>query len=431
MLLVALLLVLLSGCQSEKEDVFQESVRQKPFSGQKVTFLVSEPHAKAANAAAQWYYQERGGIVEIQVVRHDQLLDSILTDQQEAAKLDLFMAWYVDLGKLVDSQALTDLTDWINAHQKQLKPGDYLPSIYDTYTLYQGRRWSLPYDGDTHLLFYRPSVLAKYGLTPPTTWKDYSIAIKTITEASNGEMYGSAIMAFPSPMLIVSSFMNRLGGYGGNLFDENHSPRLNSPAAKQALDDLLQQAEYALPHPLKTDFAVSRDAFLTGQVAMVEQWSDIGIMAEDPSQSLIKGDWGVTQIPKGNTRYSRHSPALNAGFFIGLSSKAPNKNAALDFLLFVSRPDVTLQLNLINGGIDPTRRSVLSSPAFVEFAPAISKAEKGSLQRATPWPTGPDAPRLMQTLSSNLAAALSGDKSSEQALNDTQRTWQRILNEPR
>ncbi len=150
-------------------------------------------------------------------------------------------------------------------------------------------------------------------------------------------------------------------------------------------------------------------------------------MAEDPSQSTIQGDWGAVQMPRGDGLDAIHAPALNSGFSIGVSSKAPHMDAAKAYLLFAARPDVTLKLNLINGGIDPVRLSVLASPEYREFAPHLSAAAQAAIQGSTPWPTIPQASNLLDILTSKIIFALDGRLSPRQALDEAQAEWMKAL----
>ncbi|MFH1136912.1 MAG: sugar ABC transporter substrate-binding protein [Pseudomonadota bacterium] len=399
------------------------------LSGQKVAVMTNHPHVRASEALADWFQRETGAVVQNLVINYEDMARFAIEDAASPhPQLDVIMFWYVDLGELAKRRVLADLTDFISENAAVIQPGDFVTSVYDPYTLYQGRRFALPYDGDTHVLFYRKSLLRKYNFFPPETWDDYLNISRTITEGEkDAGIFGSAIMAPDNPMVIVSSFMNRLGGYGGKLLDERGAPALDSPEAKLALESLVQQAKYALPSPLETDWEVSRDAFLTGRAAMVEQWTDIGVMAEDSTQSLIKGDWGVVRMPKGSGEKAAHTPALNAGFSLGLSSRAPNPDAARAYLLFANRPDITLKLNLINGGIDPVRVSVLKSPAYRDFAPDLHGAVQAALERAAPWPTVPEAPRLLGILTKYLILTLEGQMQPAEALDQIQAQWSAVL----
>lgn len=399
------------------------------LSGQKVTMLAITPHIGTAQALSNWFKEETGAVVQVIEVGYGDMLNRTLEDINAVnPQFDVLTVWYPTLGTLVEANVLVDLSDFISQNDAVLQSKDFIPSFYDPYTLYNGKRWAIPFDGDTHVLFYRRSLLDKYNLTPPETWDDYLQAIQTITEheSANG-IYGSAIMANKVPLLIVGSFLNRLGGYGGELFDSEGQPQINDPQAVAALSAMVEQAAYALPTPLETDFDVARDAFLSGKVAIVEGWTDLGLMAEDPSQSIIQGDWGVVQMPMGDGDQARHAPALNAGFSLGISTKAPNPDVAREFLLFATRSDITMRISQLNQGVDPTRISVLTSEEYHEFAPQISEATQAALDGATAWPTAPQMPVLSDELTKNLVAALEGRKTPQQALDDTQASWLEIL----
>ncbi len=435
--LLVLLLVTLIGCliwvltQQTSPPVLdnQTGYISPNLSGRKVTVLVTHPQLGAAEAIAKWFNQATGAVVRNVVVNYTDQLDYILKDVSSTnSQLDLFMLWYVDLGKLVESRALFDVTDFIQQNASLIQPNDFISSLYKPYTLYNGRRWALPFDGDTHVLFYRISLLNKYNLKPPKTWDEYLHVAKTITEnEKKSGIYGTAIMGVPVPIIVLSSFMNRLGCYGGVLLDSTGKPVVNSVEAVTALSEMVKHGQQALPTPLETNFEVSRDAFLSGKVAMVEQWTDIGIMAEDIRQSVIQGDWGVIQMPMGKGVGASSIPALNAGYSIGISTKTDDLEAAKAYLLFISRPSITLKLNLINGGVDPTRVSVLKSPDYQSYSPKVSMAAQSALNGATAWPTIPQAPQLLEILTQNVIAAMEGQISARQALDDTQKKWEDIL----
>ncbi len=398
---------------------------EKKLHGRTVTVMSNHPHVRAADILAEWFHEESGAVVRNIVVDYAQMRSYVLDDFHSAnPQLDIIMLWYVDMGALAEQGVLADLTDFIEENRDILQPDDFIPSLYDPFSLYKGKRLALPYDGDTHVLFYRKSLLEKHGFLPPQTWEDYTQIIRTITEKERQKgIFGTAIMAPPGAMAAVPFFMNRLTAFGGKMLDETGRPCINSEEAVAALSALAEHAEYALPTPLETDWEVARDAFLSGKIALAEQWTDIGIMAEDPGQSLIRGDWGVVQIPGGSGEKGRHAPSLNAGYSLALSTKASDPETALTYLLFVSRPDITLRLNLINGGIDPVRISVLQSEEYQKFAPELSRAARAALESAGAWPRVPRAQEMLDILTRNIRIALEGNKSPREALDDTQEKW--------
>jgi multiple sugar transport system substrate-binding protein len=398
-------------------------------SEKKLVLMVPTSHVRAGENQAKWFQEETGTVVQVKVVNYDQLQATIAREHASGApQVDVFYTYYAGLADVVEQGAAMDLTDYIEQNKEVIRPDDFVPVMYDACSLYKGRRWALPVDGDTHVLFYRKSLFDKHGLTPPRTWDDFLAVERTITEKeSKNGIYGAAIMASPVPSLLISSFMNRLVAYGGDLLDSEGRPTLDSPEAITALSTMIEHSKYALPTPLETDFDVSRQAFLMGRVAMVEQWTDIGIMAEDPTQSTIQGDWGVVQLPLGTGPKARGGAAMNASFSIGVMSTTRDPDLARSFVRFATRPDILLRLNLLSTGLDPARISTLDSPEYKRFAPAVSAAKKASYERIIPWPVRPNSARLFASLMQHVSRALKGTASAKDALAAAQAEWAQIL----
>ena len=72
-----------------------------------------------------------------------------------------------------------------------------MPFFRDYNSVYNGKTYTIPLDGDFHMVYYRTDLLQKDGLKPPATWDDYlSIAQKYNGQDLNGDGqpdYGSCI----------------------------------------------------------------------------------------------------------------------------------------------------------------------------------------------------------------------------------------------
>ena len=103
------------------------------------------------------------------------------------------------------------------------------PCLIQQPSLYDGKRWGLPYDGDTHVLFYNTEIFGQLGLTAPETWEQVLANAQAVTEAGltnaqGNPVYGIGIMGVKAPILLGSSYINRFAGYGGTFFKEDGSP---------------------------------------------------------------------------------------------------------------------------------------------------------------------------------------------------------------
>ncbi len=400
--------------------------RAADFSGQTLRFMIINPHAGSVDPLSAAFAELTGATVEAVKVPYDQITaQSTLDVMSGTNQMDVFEYWYVDKEALVRDGILADITDRISA-DPEIDPDDFLGSLYDTYTLVNGRRYGLPYDGDTHVLFYNQAILDRNGQQPPTTWDEYTAVAKAITEAEGGSgVHGALLMAKQFPIIIGSSYANRLGGFGGDFLDADGAPSLATDAGIAAAQAMLDAAPHAVPTPLETEFGNSIPVFLSGGAAMIEFWTDLGTWAQDPEQSEIVDQWGVVPMPVGGGN-TVNRPALNAGFGFGVSSGSSNPDMAWEFVrMAASKEFHTRVLTDNTTGVDPTRRSAL--PAYREFAPRQADAVEQAIGDAFSWPTKPESPELMQVLADELGAMLAGEKTAEQAMQDAEASWKEIL----
>ncbi|BHH86054.1 sugar ABC transporter substrate-binding protein [Desulforhopalus sp. 52FAK] len=419
--------LLLTSCDNSPEPstTVKKDVQEQ---GSHVTLMIHTSHLGAADEMARLFYEETGNVVRIISAEYHEIYEATLNDfNSPSPQADVYVFWYANLARLAEERVISPLDHFYKKNAEIIDVDDLIPHYFDRYTLYRGKRWAVPFDGDIHVLFYRKSLFAKYDLSPPSTWSQYLEIVKFITEKEKkNNIYGAAFMAYPTPFLIVGSFLNRLGGFGGTMEDDNMQPRIYSPEAVRALEAMVEHSKYTFPSTLEVDFAVARDAFIQGKVGMVEQWTDVGIMAEDPRQSLIRGDWGVVPMPVEQDIGSSGLAPLNAGWSLGISSKSKQRDLAEQLLLFAIRKDITLKLNLIpgGGGHDPTRISTINNMEFQEFAPQVSEVEKQLLDGTfVAFPNHPAVPDLLVNITDALVAALEGRMSPDEALKQCQLKW--------
>jgi multiple sugar transport system substrate-binding protein len=403
------------------------------LSGTSLNFLIIQPHAVTGDLLKQEFEAKTGAKVEVTVVDYADVQQKATLDVQSGAnQLDVIDYWYPTIGALSTQGILEDLTEFIEG-DSEIDIADFLPSIFDTYTLYDGKRWGLPYDGDTHVLFYNTEIYEKAGIAKaPETWDEHLQNSKIITEAglttAEGKpIYGTGLQAFKAPIIIVSTYANRLAGFGGTFLDADGNPTLDTEAAVAAAQALVDVAPYALPTPLETAFDQALPAFLGGEIAQMDFWTNLGAYAEDPAQSKIVGKWDVVQNPIGGSNTTHIAP-LDAGFAFGVSSGSKNKDAAKAFVKWATSKYWNERLLLISdSGIDPNRQSTLNSPAYTSFAPKVQNAASAAFNGALAWPTVPQSPDLLTKLADELALLLQGNQDATATLANVQDGWKQIL----
>lgn len=152
-----------------------------------------------------------------------------------AASLNAFM----ELGDFV--QESPDL-DWL----------DILPAFRDVITVYNGKVYMLPLDGDVHSMFYRRDILEHFNLQVPRTWDEYV----AVAKATHGQMYngtklvGSCIGRVDRCVggyyanLVLAPYTQSQGLKAGHLFDPQDMSPLAGEALAEAMRQLEEQAKY-------------------------------------------------------------------------------------------------------------------------------------------------------------------------------------------
>ena len=398
-----------------------------------IKWLTIEPHTISSAALAEWFETETDIHIEITTVPYSDITEKAIDAEVSGiAGYDIVQYWYPMLGSLVQKNVLADITPWWDQNAAVIGPDDFIPVFRDTWCLSGGRRYGVPWDGDMHLLFYNKPLFQKYDLQPPTTWDAYLEIARTITEGERGnDIYGCGIMAADIPLILIGTFLNRLAGFGGDFFDAQGRPAVNSPAALAALEHLLAEMLYALPDPAQVAFDEMLGPWLAGKVGMVEFWADLGKISDNPDGSTLVNQWGVAPLPKGPGAEGKIAAPLNAGWSLGVSTSSEQRELALEFLSFTIRPDISLRISTLNGGTDPSRWSIYELPEFRNcVTDELAGAAKFAVQSAAvPWPTDALWPELQKILHENLYLAVTQARSAKQALDDTQNAWCQILND--
>jgi multiple sugar transport system substrate-binding protein len=399
------------------------------YTGQSLSLVLIQPHKVSGEVLRKSFEEQTGAKVNVTIVPYDVIEAQATLDIQSGAnQFDVLEYWYASIGSLVENNVLQDVTDLIAKDEATIKTSDYIRSIYDPYTLYKSKRWGLPYDGDTHVLFYNTTLLERHKVKPPTTWDEYLVAAKTITEAEkqNG-VYGAIVMGAAIPVIIGSTFANRLAGFGGEFLKPDGTPNLESDAAFKAAKALLDVAPYALPTPVETAFEQAVPSFLDGRGAFIECWTDLGVYAQDAQKSKIIDQWDVVQLPV-EKKGDKPRASLNAGFGLGISTATKKKELAWEFVKWATGYKTALELiTTANSGIDPTRLTTLNAEEYKRFAPKVQRAANAALNGAVVWPTIPESPKMMRSLSEKLNRMLADRQSPELAVRQINSDWVQIL----
>lgn len=417
-----------TGCGSPTPT--SDAATPDSFEGQELSVLLITSHEGASEWLAKEFKKKTGATIKPTIVPYDEIGSTLALDQQSGAnKFDVAAPWYVSLGDLAADDSIKDLTSWIAESDQNTE--DFIPSIYDPYTLVDGKRYGVPFDGDTHVLFYNKEILKRNGFdTPPATWDEYLEQSKAITENEKADgVYGAAVFGQKSPLILGASYANRLAGFGGSFVDAEGKPTINTPEAVAAAENLVTSAEYAYPTATETDFGVGNGAWFDGKVGFIENWTDLGVGSEINKDSKVGGKWGVTTLPVGGKQKEARA-SLVAGFTWVVAENTEKDALAKEFIKWASSSEVNEALLTAEPatGIDPNRESSLESESYGKAYPELQKANRATLAGTLAWPTGENANQAAQILTDELSKLLAGQGGTAQETMDRiQAEWENVL----
>jgi multiple sugar transport system substrate-binding protein len=393
-------ILVLTACNTAASPLAPASPAGSPgtkFAGISVNILtfngpqIAEPLQRRA---PDWAHLT-GGHVNVVAVAFPTIYDKALLDASTGTNsFDGYVFNPQWLGDFVGPEYLLDLTDRVNA-DTQLDWQDIGPFFRDFNATYNSKVYTIPLDGDFHMVYYRSDLLTKDGLKAPATWDDYmTIAEKYNGQDLNGDGepdYGSCIAkkkGAQSYWWIISIAAGLLQGKGtdeGVFFDTSDLTPLfgDNEAMAKALEMYAKTATVGPPDELNMDVGGTRGLFTTGRCALSMDWGDIGTLtpgtyAQDKTGATITPGWKeVLDRSSGNLVACdgttcpnsvdgvNYAPFASFGGWSGAINAASPKeqqDAAYDFLSYMSAPAQSgVDVTLGKTGYNPYRTSHFSN----------------------------------------------------------------------
>jgi multiple sugar transport system substrate-binding protein len=340
------------------------------------------------------------------------------------------------------------------------KMDDIIESLRELYCMYNGEVYGLPYDGDVHLYYYRKDLIenaeeqanfkTKYGydLAVPQTWDQAHDFAEFFTRKKGEKLAGETLAGdfFGNGMLLARGwsryeFMDHFIAYGGQYFDENLNPLINSEAGVKALDELIAMSKFAPEGVLSWGYSENRGAFLSNQLASMILWSDLFKFSYNAEESSVAGKVGLSHIPgsmqDGELYYKATMPF---GRIMCLTATTKHPAEAFYVASYMSEFASKYFTSDPTTGEDPFRYSQVDDPQFLaDSLSNFSKSEvpvadcanyyeaiKNSFENGYPDLSIPGANQYMDILDLNVNKALTGAVAPKDALDEIVKEWNNI-----
>ncbi|MCX6089048.1 MAG: sugar ABC transporter substrate-binding protein [Candidatus Atribacteria bacterium] len=280
-----------------------------------------------------------------------------------------------------------------------------------------------PYQPDSRVFYYRKDLLQEAGLTPPKNWDELKMAVTKLHK--KGTRYG---FGFPGKK---SDFMNLawipiLFSAGGDIFDENLRPTLNSQAGVDSLEFLLQLLKYGPPDASQFGKLDHYQAAKEGRVAIGIEASGISQALESPD-SKVKGKIGIDIFPVRSKDVQRPYTAIMGGWSLGVTSYSKHIDAAAWVVFWLTSKDIVTDWQ-IHGRAHASRFSMVKNTELLKVNPHIPTIVK-NFAGTKLFFDGSEGNLLEQALMDPLFRAISGEMGAKEALDRAADEFESILDQ--
>jgi ABC-type glycerol-3-phosphate transport system substrate-binding protein len=140
---------------------------------------------------------------------------------------------------------------------------------------------------NTQHLMYREDILSDLGLEVPQTYDEVLEVAAAIWEAGVVDYPLGATMQ--SGWNLAQDFNNMFLGYGGDFYNDDSTPAVNSEAGVRALETMKALTEYMDPEYLVGDSTYVQQQMQQGKIAMTNLWASRGGAFDDEAESDVVG----------------------------------------------------------------------------------------------------------------------------------------------
>lgn len=323
--------------------------------------------SSALRKLAEPFEAQSGIKVEFVELGRDNYFTALGTQLFAGSKaFDILFMPNTSIAQFAAANAILPLNSFIG--NPELTGEDFDMADFITAYRYQGDIYALPTDISTHFLYYRSDLIA----SPPETWSQFYETARQYTRALTPESptrWGAAMSAV-IPEERSKIFASLLWSFGGEFLNNEGQVKLDSEQSIQAGKYLrMLVEEKVVPSDLLAwDFAKTRDALLSGEVAMAAPfwnaaYQDI-LQSDSPYKEFIK----IALIPgTRNADGIVGRTPLQHGWTLAINASSQNPIESWEFLKYATGK-AGGEIYAEAGGV-PARYSILSDPVFQESRP--------------------------------------------------------------
>ena len=290
------------------------------------------------------------------------------------------------------------------------KRADYFPGTVAACT-YGGKLTALPWFVDSGMFYYRKDLVEKHGGKVPETWADMATIAAEAQKAGDAK-FGYLWQGKQAEVLICDAVEIIASNGGSILSADGKSSVIGDDAAVEAIQflyDTINKTKISPQNVLSWDEEPSRQPFTSGEAMFMRNWSYVYPIAQDPKASHVVDKVAVAPLPHFA---GGKSAACLGGYQLGINANSKKREAAIEFLTWMSSPETQTRLAL-NFGLAPSRPAIFQDAKLKAAQPFMASLQSVFIG-ATPRPITPQYAKVTLALQSSISKALvSGNVKAE------------------
>jgi multiple sugar transport system substrate-binding protein len=447
------------------------AAEKRPFEGQ--TLVIGGPPGPTITGPVRNYaktWEERtGGTLQVTgypaLDLFDKIRSAIVTGTGAFDVIFYSSGWAADI---MGSGFLREVPKDIIA---TLDWDDIIPLYRERLLTWAGKVYSLPYDGDLHMYYYRKDLLldpenqskfqAKYGYAwdpeaGARTWEEYRDIAEFFTGwdwNKDGKPDYGAIETMGRKKGSYYFFFSRAAAYAkypqdpAFFFDlAEMRPRINNPGFVKALENWINIIPFTPEGTIANGTAELRRDFIGGRCAQAFEWADLGTLSYDVQRSVVKDQVGFGMLPGAKQVYNAttkqwenfadisYAPFIAfGGWVIGVTRTSKHPDAAFNLAAWLGSKDMSMRLcTEPDSGVNPFRESHFTNVrAWTEAGMGEESAKKylGAIRASSTYPNAiidlriPGTAEYFDNLEIYTSQALAKQITPKEALDQAAKAW--------
>jgi multiple sugar transport system substrate-binding protein len=419
----------------------------KPYTGKPVTILDEvTPLQETMKKLVPDFIKETGIKVDYVILNHFDVINKGQADLLSGTgAYDAILLHSPQMGLILNAGAIRPLDEFMGNPKlasPTLENGDFIQPAWDSTAKFKGKTYGLLTWNYNEIYWTRHDLMnhpaekeafkKKYGynLAPAETMQQMRDIAEFFTrkkgeklagETLQSDFYGIVLEGLKSGTTFWDVTYNFMRNWGGNLFDAQGRPTIDSPENIAAVKFWASLWKFSPPGQSEYSLIDIPTLMGNGIAAQTIAWSDFVLGIDQPSKSKLSGKFSYRGIPR-NANYSGPRSAEIEPSILAISKNSKNPEATFLFLQWMVEKTTQNKLFQTQGSGVPVRESSWSNPVLAKSRFAeLYKAMQASDKVGKGKPAAPKIYEILDVMGGILQEVGLGKKSAEDGMKEGQK----------